>query len=122
MLTASEAVEIVGWFAIGGVGGFVLVKTLEKVNRWRDVKAPQSGRSIIESLATRTDSDHHTNPEIMVKLIPAVNGRLLEISTKRQHPAHPGHFEWEHEMFIVEEGQTLSQAIATAMLMKGLEK
>ena len=64
----------------------------------------------------------NTTPEIMVKLIPAVNGRLLEVSTKKAHPMHPGHWEWENEMFIVEEGQTLSQAIAMVMLMKGLEK
>jgi hypothetical protein len=73
-----------------------------------------------ESAVLRSDSDHSTMPEVMVKMVPAVNGRLLEVSTKKTN--HHGHFDWEHEMFIVEEGQTLSQAIAMVMIMKGLEK
>lgn len=120
MLTASEAVELVGWFAIGGVGGFIAVKVIEKVAVLRNQKAPR--KSIAEALAVRSDSIHSTTPELMVKLVPAVNGRLLEVSTKTPHSHAPGHWEWEHEMFIVEEGQTLSQAIAMVMTMKGLEK
>ena len=70
----------------------------------------------------KTDT-RDTPPEIMVKLIPAANGRLLEVSTKKVFPGNAGaHWEWEHEMFIVEEGQKLSEAIAMVMLMKGLEK
>jgi hypothetical protein len=75
-----------------------------------------------ESAVLRSDSDHSTVPEVMVKMVPAVNGRLLEVSTKKSNPMHHGHFDWEHEMFIVEEGQTLSQAIAMVMIMKGLER
>ncbi len=79
-------------------------------------------RSELQTAVLRSDSDHSTVPELMVKLVPAVNGRLLEVSTKKSNPMHHGHFDWEHEMFIVEEGQTLSQAIAMVMIMKGLEK
>lgn len=75
-----------------------------------------------ELFAVARDADHNTTPEIMVKLIYAANGRLLEVSIKKPHALAGGHWEWEHEMFIVEEGQTLSQAIAMVMLMKGLEK
>ena len=66
-------------------------------------------------------SDRNVAPEIQVKLIHAVNGRILEVSTKKPHPHATGHYDWESEMFIVEEGQLLSQAIAAVMLMKGLE-
>lgn len=66
-------------------------------------------------------SDRNVQPEIQVKLIHAVNGRILEVSTKKPHPHATGHYDWESEMFIVEEGQLLSQAIAAVMLMKGLE-
>ena len=67
-------------------------------------------------------SDRNVAPEIQVKLIHAVNGRILEVSTKKPHPHATGHYDWESEMFIVEEGQLLSQAIASVMLLKGLEK
>ena len=66
-------------------------------------------------------TDRNVQPEIAVKLIRAVNGRILEVSTKKPHPQAIGHYDWETEMFIVEEGQLLSQAIAAVMLMKGLE-
>lgn len=78
--------------------------------------------SLDELMGVSPATTRDTQPEIMVKLLPAVNGRLIEISTKHPHPMHSGHFDWEHELFIVEEGQTLSQAIAMVMLMKGLEK
>lgn len=62
-----------------------------------------------------------SQPEIMVKLIPAMNGRILEVSTKIRNPMH-GHDDWENEAYIIEEGQKLSDAIATVMLMKGMQK
>jgi hypothetical protein len=66
-------------------------------------------------------ADRNVQPEIQVKLIHAVNGRILEVSTKKPHQHAIGHYDWESEMFIVEEGQLISQAIAAVMLMKGLE-
>ena len=66
-------------------------------------------------------SDRNVQPEIQVKLIHAVNGRILEVSTKKPHQHAIGHYDWESEMHIVEEGQLLSQAIASVLLMKGLE-
>ena len=65
--------------------------------------------------------DCNVQPEIQVKLIHAVNGRILEVSTKKPHQHAIGHYDWDSEMFIVEEGQLISQAIAAVMLMKGLE-
>jgi hypothetical protein len=66
-------------------------------------------------------ADRSVQPEIQVKLIHAVNGRILEVSTKKPHAHAIGHYDWESEMHIVEEGQLLSQAIASVLLMKGLE-
>ena len=106
------------WGGIGilcGVAGASLVQGFEKARKKHKV---EQGRLITE----RDGNPHSVVPEIMVKLIPAANGRLLEISTKKLINITHNHFEWEHEMFIVEEGQTLSQAIAMVMLMKGLEK
>lgn len=109
--------EPILWSAAGILSG-VLGSTLVDYIKHRKTKPTRVGESLVMS----RDSDHSTNPEIMVKLIHAANGRLLEVSTKKPHAMAQGHWEWEHEMFIVEEGQTLSQAIAMVMLMKGLEK
>jgi hypothetical protein len=67
------------------------------------------------------EPQYNVDPEIMVKAIPAVNGRLLQLSTKKFHKNQVD-WEWDSIMFIVPEDQSLSEAIATAMLMKGLEK
>ena len=109
--------ETIAWGGVGifcgmMLGGIVLgiIDARKKHTKTRD------------GLLLSRETDHNTNPEIMVKLIYAANGRLLEVSIKKPHAMAQGHWEWEHEMFIVEEGQTLSQAIAMVMLMKGLEK
>lgn len=86
------------------------------------INARKKFARVNESLVVSRDSDHSTNPEIMVKLIHAANGKLLEVSTKKPHAMAQGHWEWEHEMYIVQEGQKLSEAVSMVMLLKGLEK
>jgi hypothetical protein len=113
--------EMSGLTLAGIVAGYILGAFGAGVwSNWRRGKVRDG--VAIQTAVLRSDSDHSTVPEIMVKMVPAVNGRLLEVSTKKSNPMHHGHFDWEHEMFIVEEGQTLSQAIAMVMIMKGLEK
>lgn len=111
------------WLTVaGGIVGWAIASVLWNLwDKWRkEMKRDAKVRARL--FTAQPDSDHSTAPEIMVKLIYASNGRLLEVSTKKPHTHAPGHWEWEHEMFIIEEGQTLSQAIAIAMNMKGLEK
>jgi hypothetical protein len=109
--------EPILWSAAGILAGLLGSSLGDYVQRRTKREARKS-----ELFAVARDADHNTTPEIMVKLIYAANGRLLEVSIKKPHALAGGHWEWEHEMFIVEEGQTLSQAIAMVMLMKGLEK
>jgi hypothetical protein len=106
--------EISGITLAGVVAGYIIGAFGAGV--WNNL------RTRCASIKLHSDSDHSTTPEIMVKLVPAVNGRLLELSTKKPHAHAPGHWEWEHEMFVIQEGQKLSEAISMAMLMKGLEK
>ncbi len=113
--------EVFMWGALGifcGVAGASFVQGFVEARK-RNQHAPK--QTLLET-AISSASSRDTQPEIMVKLIPAVNGRLLEVSTKKVSPHHHGHYDWDHEMFIIEEGQTLSDAIAKAMLMKGLTK
>jgi hypothetical protein len=48
-----------------------------------------------------------------------MNGRILEIAIATQTHSH---YDWKIEMYLVPEGQKLSEAIATVMLMKGLDQ
>jgi hypothetical protein len=60
----------------------------------------------------------NTDAKFRVSLVPAVNGRLLEISTYTPNPHGP---DWTHELYVVEEEEKLSSAIGKVMVMKGLE-
>ena len=112
--------ETIAWTGIGiffgmVIGGFAL--------GFMDArKAHKVKRETLFAVTERDGSPHNVNPEIMVKLINASNGRLLEVSTKKAVNVSHNHFEWGHEMYIVQEGQKLSEAVAMVMLMKGLEK
>lgn len=73
------------------------------------------------ALITR-DVDHSTTPKLRVGVIEALNGKILEVTTSMPMPNTHSHCDWKTEMYIIPEGQKLSEAIGTVMLMKGLEK
>lgn len=52
-------------------------------------------------------------------LIKALNGTIIEISTFKSNPNGP---DWTHEAYIVKDGETPADAMATLMIMKGLAK
>lgn len=119
MLTIDTVMIVVGWLAFGALCAVFFLKALEEVViKWETRSKPKTKRDVLVSAETNSS----TYPEVIVKLIPACNGRILEVSSKKPHAHAAGHWDWEHEMFIIEEGQNLSEAIAMVMLMKGLEK
>jgi hypothetical protein len=66
--------------------------------------------------------EHHvekTMPNVRVGTLAAMNGKLLEVSAYKKNPNGP---DWTSEYYIIAEGQTLTEAIALVMVMKGLEK
>jgi hypothetical protein len=90
--------------------------------KWFKKKFAQWSREAWEAapkeVVIRNDS-HSTTPKVRVGVIDAMNGRILEVATATQ--TH-GHYDWKTDMYVVPEGQKLSEAIATVMLMKGLDK
>ena len=107
----------------GGIGIFCGVAGASFVQGFVEArKKHKAKRETLFAVTERDSSPHNVLPEIMVKLVNASNGRLLEVSTKKAVSISHSHFEWEHEMYIVQEGQKLSEAVAMVMLMKGLEK
>jgi hypothetical protein len=55
-------------------------------------------------------------------VVEAINGRILEVMTAVPHSGMATHYDWKTELYVIPEDQKLSEAIATVMLMKGLEK
>ena len=82
--------------------------------RWvlRDVDGP------IQATLSSRDSGTSTTPTLRIGLIKAMNGRVLEISTYKHNPHGP---DWTNELFLVSEDQTLSQAVAMLLALKGIE-
>jgi hypothetical protein len=68
-----------------------------------------------------TGVDHDATAKFKIGMIEAMNGKILEIATSSLHANSIGHYDWKIELYMVPEGQKVSEAIATVMLLKGLE-
>jgi hypothetical protein len=55
-------------------------------------------------------------PVVRINMSNAINGRVLEIATQQQR-----NHDWDVEMYIVTEGESLHDALATLLLTKGLK-
>lgn len=64
-------------------------------------------------------TDHDTRAKFRLGVVPAANGRLLELSTYKHNPHGP---DWTTELFIVPDDQTLVQSITTILTLKGLNQ
>lgn len=62
--------------------------------------------------------ERNTCPTFRVSLVPAINGKVLEVGTYKPNPRGP---DWTFELFIVPENATVASAIATVMAMKAVE-
>jgi hypothetical protein len=111
---------LVGWFVgcfIVGFGGAWLK------DRYKKRKVGTKPEEIAyEAPVLVKGTDHSTTPQMRIGFIDAMNGRILEVSTQIPHPGVSNHYDWKTEMYVIPEGQKLSEAISTVMLMKGLEK
>jgi hypothetical protein len=114
--------EPILWGVVGlscGVIGSTVHGLVEK--KKRKVEAPQDEKLGVSLGAVVTrDVDHNTAPKVRIGVIEAMNGKVLEVATAI--PNNHGHYDWKTEMYVIPEGQKLSEAISTVMLMKGLEK
>lgn len=61
----------------------------------------------------------NTEPSIRIGIIPAMNGRALEIGKKV--PGRHGDFDWQYSMFLVPEDIPLTEAMTTFLLLEGLK-
>ena len=83
------------------------------------MKLIDSFRNAIPSLQSVTavrGYSTQTNAEsrVRVELIQALNGRVLEINTRKNL-----NDDWDCELYIVQDNEALADAIATVLVMKG---
>jgi len=90
-------------------------KLLRNFLRWalRDEESDRPRLGLV------TSSDHDIRANFRIGVVPAANGRLLEISTYKHNPSGS---DWKDELFIVPDDQTLAQSITTILTLKGLDK
>ena len=72
-----------------------------------------------EVLHARNPNELRTDTNVKFGVIQALNGKIIEISTYK--PNHNGP-DWTHQCYIVKDGETLAEAMATVITMKGLEE
>jgi len=63
--------------------------------------------------------ERSAEPSIRIGIIPAMNGRALEIGKKV--PDKHGSYDWQYSMFLVPEDVPLSEAMTTFLLLEGLK-
>lgn len=88
---------------------------------WDNARQEKEELTLSSAVVPR-DVDHNTIPKIRVGVIEAMNGKILEVATAHVHSGPHQHYDWKTEMYVIPEGQKLSEAVSTVMLMKGLEK
>jgi Mg/Co/Ni transporter MgtE len=87
-------------------------KLLNQIIQWA-LRAGDSDRAVVARESVRSD----TIPSFRIGVMKAMNGRILEVSTYKPNNHGP---DWTNEMFIVPEDQTLTQALTTLLILKGL--
>lgn len=115
---------VVGWIACMFCVGYCLAwvtDTWRTERRKKRTKLNAAPIPVGMSLGNSPEIEHNTTPKIRLGVIEAMNGRILEVATATPIMGH-SHYDWKTEMYVVPEGQKLSEAIATLMLMKGLEQ
>jgi len=65
--------------------------------------------------------NHHTNPgDFNLSVMQAMNGKVIQIRTYAPHTG-PGP-DWKSDLYLVAEGEKMTDALATLMVLKNLER
>jgi len=72
-----------------------------------------------DAVLARNPNELRSDTDVKFGVIQALNGKIIEISTYK--PNHNGP-DWTHQCYIVKDGETLAEAMATVITMKGLEE
>lgn len=70
-----------------------------------------------EEVTLASPSSRMGEPAVRINMHKAINGKVLEIAT----PSTQRHHDWDIESYIVTEGESLHDALATLLLAKGIK-
>ena len=104
------------WGVIGVSCGVIGSAVHDMVKRLRNERQSKTLGVLVASDNGGLDS---TPPKMRFCVHSAINGRFLEIATYKYNPNGP---DWSSEFYLLGSEDKLNEAIATVMLMKGLEK
>jgi Mg/Co/Ni transporter MgtE len=91
-------------------------KLINRIIQWAIREEDMRGLETMKNRAPEVlRSD--TMPSLRLGIVKAMNGRILEVSSYTPNKHGP---DWTTEMFIVPEDQSLTQALTTLLVMKGL--
>jgi hypothetical protein len=90
-------------------------KLINRVIQW--ALREEDMRGLTPQISRGQDVRSDSIPSFRIGVMKAMNGRILEVSTYKPNNHGP---DWTNEMFIVPEDQTLTQALTTLLILKGL--
>lgn len=73
-------------------------------------------RSPEVEIAVSPQSSRMGDPSVRINMYNAINGKVLEIATQSNQ-----RHDWDVESYVVVEGESLHDALATLLLAKGLK-
>ncbi len=89
----------------------------------RKIKIGERLRRLLGQDETESDgepySSHNVNAKIRIHLHKAINGKVIEVHSYNPKP-HSHESDWDSEFYLVPEGESLHNAVATVLTMKGL--
>jgi hypothetical protein len=91
-------------------------KLINWVIQWALREEDMRGRGLLTA-NTPEVSRNGTTPSLRLGIVKAMNGRILEVSSYTPNKHGP---DWTTEMFIVPEDQSLTEALTTLLVLKGL--
>lgn len=87
---------------------------IKRIIHWAIADSPKTN-SVLGIVDSTPRSE--VTPSLRIGVLKAMNGCVLEVATFKHNPHGP---DWTSDMFIVPEDQTLTQALTTLLVLKGL--
>lgn len=83
------------------------------IRRWLN-----SDQHTLSNVVTAMGEERTSRPSFRLTVLRCLNGRAIEIGTYKPNPHGP---DWTYDMYLVPEGDLISDAIVKILAMKALE-
>ena len=86
------------------------------IQRWLGLTGQETPTLVAANQISNSAFRMEAEPKLRVELVEAVNGRVLQIGKYKPNPHGP---DWTFTLYVVGEGETLPDAIATCLVLHG---